>query len=237
MLRQGKKPVVYLDQNWISEITKSQIIGRSSQNRAFYSHLSSALHTGVSESKFACPTSEFHHTEASFNPNLRAPISFVVGTLSRGLSFNSYIEVNHKQLLTAALEFAGQDVPSTPWWHIPFNRDPDALAQESPALSSGEHPIMIDYMKEVRSMRDGPQTSDYREFKRYRRSEGLSYEDEVKFGRIQIFEEQHLSPAKAIAQRRFMTSDWEQIYGVVALQSLCRYKELRTIWVKEFASS
>ena len=95
MPRRGNKPVVYLDQNWVSEITKSQIIGRSSKDKAFYNRLSSALHTGESEGKFACPTSEFHHTEASFNPNLRTAIPFIASALSRGLSFNLYIHVSH----------------------------------------------------------------------------------------------------------------------------------------------
>lgn len=229
MPRRGKKPVVYLDQNWISEITKSQIIGRSSKDDAFYSHLSSVLHTGVSEGKFACPTSDFHNKEASFNPNLRTAIPFVACALSHGLSFNSFIHINHKQLVAAALEFAGQDVPSTPWWHIPFNRDPDTLLQWSPDLSNREHPIMIDYMKEVKRIRDGIQTFDYCDFKKHRRKQGLSYEDEVRFGRDQIFREQHIRPAEAIVQGRFKTSDWESIYSVVALQALCRYTELKII--------
>ena len=229
MLRQGKKPVVYLDQNWISEITKSQIIGRSSQNRAFYNRLSSALHAGVSEGKFACPTSEFHHTEASFNPNLRAPISFVVGTLSRGLSLNSYIDVNHKQLLTAALEFAGQDVPRTHWWHIPFNRDPDILVQQLPDFSSREHPIVVEYMKEVKQTRDGAQTSLSRKFKCEVWNEGHSYEEAVRLGRVQMFRELHFGVTDAVEQGFFKTSQYEPLFTEVGKEALRRYYELEWI--------
>ena len=229
MPRRGNKPVIYLDQNWISEITKSQIVGRFSKDDTFYSHLSSVLHTGVSEGKFACPTSEFHHTEASFNPNLRAPISFVVGTLSRGLSFNSYIEVNHKQLLTAALEFAGQDVPRTHWWHIPFNRDPDILVQQSPDFSSREHPIMVEYMKEVKQTRDSEQASLYRKFKSEAREEGHSYEEAVRLGRVQMFRELHFGVTDAVEQGFFKTSQYEPLFTEVGKEALRRYYELEWI--------
>ncbi len=229
MQRRGKKPIVYLDQNWISEITKSQIIGRLSKDSAFYSHLSSALHTGVSNGKFACPTSEFHHREASFSPKLRAPISFVVGTLSRGLSFNSYIHVNHKQLLAAASEFAGQDVPRTPWWYVPFNRDPDISVQQSPDISSREHPIMVEYSKEAKQTRDGIQTSLSRKFKGEVWKEGHSYEEAVRLGRVQMFRELHFGVTDAVQRGFFKTSQYEPLFTEVGKEALRRYYELEWI--------
>ena len=226
MPRRGNKPVVYLDQNWISEITKSQFIVRPNKDKAFYSRLSSVIHTGVSEGKLVCPTSEFHHTEASFNPDLRAAIPLAASALSRGLSFNSFIHVNHKQLLVAALEFSGQDVPSTPWWHIPFNRDPDTLVQWSPDLSNREHPTLIDYAEETKQLRDGIQNSLYRKFKSEVRKEGHSYEDAAKFGRIQIFRELHFGLTDAIEQGIFRTSQYEPLFSGEGREALRRYDEL-----------
>ena len=229
MQRRGEMPVVYLDQNWMSETTKSQIVGRPNRDKAFYSQLSSALHSGVSEGKFVCPTSEFHHTEASFNPDLRAAIPLVASALSRGLSFNSYIHVNHKQLVAAASEFAGQDVPSTPWWHIPFNWDPDAPAQWSPDLSNREYPIMIDFAEETKQIRDGLQTTLYRKFKNEVRKEGRSYEEAVELGRIQIFRELHFGVADATEQGFFKAHRFGQLYSSEGPEALGRYNELEMI--------
>ena len=229
MERQGRRPVVYLDQNWLSEITKAQIVGQPSKDKPYFGHLFSAIHARVSQSKLVCPTSDFHDTEASFSSELRAPIGYVSRSLSQGLSFNSWFQICHNQLVQAALEFVGQESPRAPWWRIPFNWDPAIPIQEAPDISKSEHPVMLEYMKEVKSIRDGPQTSLSREFKEERQRKNRCFEDEVDFGRIQIFRELHISPAEGVVQGIFGGYDAEPVFGLVALQAIGRFRQLKTI--------
>lgn len=233
MQRQGRRPVVYLDQNWLSEITKAQIVGQPCQDKPYFGRLFSAINAGASEGNLVCPTSDFHDTQASFNPELRAPIGYVSRTLSHGLSFNSWIKISHNQLVQAALGFAGQEVPSAPWWHIPFNTDPTILMQREPDISKSEHPIMVEYMEEVKSIRDSIQTSLSRDFKRERNRKNRSYEDEVEYGRIQIFRELHISPAEGVSDGLFSKYVAEPIFGLVAIQASERLRDLQKICDKD----
>ena len=229
MQRRGNKPVVYLDQNWLSDITKSRIIGEEVQDTSYFRNLSTALHTGVSEGRFVCPTSEFHSTEASFSLRLRTPIPFVASALSRSLSFNSYVHVNHNQLVLASLEFAGQDLPTIPWWQTPFNKDPDALEQWVPDLNDKERPLMIAFAEEAKGIRDNIQTSLYRRFKNEAWREGHSYEKAVKLGLIQIFRELHFGVVDATDRGLFKTYKFGQLYSSEGPEVLRRYKEIEMI--------
>lgn len=230
MPRRGNKPIVYLDQNWISEITKAHIEGWTGTHKPYVSQLSLAIQGGVAEDNFVCPTSDFHDTEASFSQKLKDSIWKTSRALSRDLSFNSWIQVNHKQLVEAALGFAGQDIPDSPWWYVPFNRDPDIPARSLPIHHIRVHLSVEVYMEEVKRIRDGIQTSDYRKFKENRKKEGLSYEDELAYGITQLFREHHVGPIVAISQGRFKLSEWESLFHSVALQAVNRYKELETIF-------
>ncbi len=229
MQKRGSKPVVYFDQNWLSEIARAQTIVRSNQSTSFFRLLSSAIHRGVSEGKMVCPTSTFHRSESSFSTQLRAPLLFVAEWFSRGLTFNSWVPINHNQLVRASLEFVGLDFSLHPWWQVPFNRSPDATVQFSQVIKNEEHPIAIDYSVEHRSLRDGKQTSNHREFKKDRVEAGLSYKDEVEYGRHQIFRELHQTPVEAMTKGRLTTSDWELLYQVIGLQAFTRFTNLVAI--------
>ena len=159
MKRRGSKPVVYLDQNWISNITKAHEESDTFSEKDYYMGLFSAIQEGVTNNRFVCPTSSFHESEASYGSRVKDSLWYVARLLSRELSFNSSIQVNQQQLLEAAAEFAKQDLPDTPWWTIPFNRDPDTQ-MDGLAENTIEVHISIDELVELhKSHRDGIQTS------------------------------------------------------------------------------
>ena len=131
MLRQGSKPIVYLDHNWLSEITKAHIDGKRSVDRTYFLELAKVLQEGVASDRFAVPTSHFHEDEGSLSSELDESLQSVANTLGHGLIFNPYHDISHEQLKEAAMSFAGLDIPDRPWWAIPFNRDPDRPATDS----------------------------------------------------------------------------------------------------------
>ena len=60
----GKKPVIYLDQNWLSEIAKAHLGSKTSIDRSYLLELSHIIEQGVSEDRFVCPSSHFHESES-----------------------------------------------------------------------------------------------------------------------------------------------------------------------------
>ena len=237
MQRRGEKPIVYLDQNWISEISKSRISGREDQDKPYFNKLFTTLNRGVTEGKFVCPTSQFHFSESAFIPKLRKPIGDVASKLSRGLSFKLSSEINHDQLLLAALELAELDAPSVDWWDIPFNRDPDGPLPGTTVGDMGESVLSDEITRDWKRLRDGPQTSDYRTHKKVRASVGLSYEGEVAYGLSQLFMELYFGPLIAVAYRNIWqpSSNDEAFmmqleYHSNAVMSINKYVELDRIF-------
>ena len=164
--RQGSKPVVYLDQNWISNITKAHEESDMFSEKDYYMSLFSAIQKGVTRYRFVCPTSSFHESEAAYGSRVKGSLWYVARLLSRKLSFNSSIEINHRQLIEAASEFAKQDLPDTRWWTIPFNRDPDTKMEAPPEISVEVHLSMDELHTEGKRLRDGIQTSLYKNLRR-----------------------------------------------------------------------
>ena len=160
--------------------------------------LFSAIQEGVTNDRFVCPTSSFHESEASYGSRVKDTLWYVDRLLSRDLSFNSSIEINHQQLIEATAEFANLNLPDIPWWAIPFSRDPDAKMEAPPEFSVEVHISMDELHTENKRLRDGIQTSLYQEFKKERQQHNLSYESEIDYGRKQLFVEGYIGPLMAI---------------------------------------
>ena len=158
MQRRGERPVVYLDQNWLSEITKAHIDGWTGKDTPYFEKLSSAIQSGVNKDRFACPTSTFHTSEASFSSKVKDSLRGVAEELGHGLVFNSHIDISHMQLVEAALEFSEQDSLRTPWWRVPFNREPYALASNFPSRGISVYLTLEAWAEEEKRLRDIIQT-------------------------------------------------------------------------------
>jgi hypothetical protein len=119
-----KKKVIYLDQNFVSNMAKAP----SKPGLGPYERLFETLLRLVEGNVIACPTSEFHEREALYCKDevLRSDIQRVTFRLSRGLGFCEWSEILNIQTIRAAYRYTRNDWPGTDLgWEEAFQRDPD----------------------------------------------------------------------------------------------------------------
>ena len=227
----GNKPVIYLDQNWISEITKAHLSSGTSMDRCYYLKLSHVIQQGVAQDKFVCPTSNFHESESTRSFELNTDLRSVDNTLSRGLSFNSHLDISHDQMLQAASAFAGVDFPSEHWWRIPFNRDPDTPDSVLPRSLAGLEVFLTSYemVDEERRVRNQVSAPTYQTYKDLRKGFNLSYPGEVEFSMRQLFRESYVALDEAIPLLGETPPGWDAFHWMTALQQQQRLMEIKQI--------
>ena len=226
--RHGNKPVVYLDQNWLSEITKAYLGPETGIDRSYFLELSHVIQQGVARDRFVCPTSYSHLDESSLSSRLNTDLRSVDNTLSRGISFNSHVDISHEQLLQAASAFARINVSSENWWRIPFNRDPDTSASMQPCSAGGMEVFltsaeMVDESRRVRNLVSGPL---YHNYKEHRKRSNLSYPDEVKFNMVQLLRESYVGLDKGISLLGETPPGWEAFHWMTVHNQELRFEEI-----------
>lgn len=163
----GKKPVIYLDQNWMSNIAKAHFGQGRNDEQQYFSNLFEVLSVGVAKNRFVCPTSEFHEYEASLGSRVKDTLWRVTGRLSRRLSFNDFFLVIHRQLRQAISEFVGRNSVDDPWWFTPFNKDPDIPIPESDPYFYIVHiPLTAEYWRGEKRLRYDVRTPLHHEYKK-----------------------------------------------------------------------
>ncbi len=211
----GDKKIVYLDQNWLSDMAKAvRLESASSVNREYFTELYNVVLEATADDKVICPTAPMHTTESNFDAKRRADFLSVDNTISRGLSFNESDQISHDQLIMAASAFAGTEQANTPWWWIPFNRDPDVADSALPRPSSGIEVFVAfeAWVNEERRMRNQIGAPLYRKYKDARKALKLSYQDEVKFSRRQLFHEGHFGIAEALSLAGDVPAGFDVLY-------------------------
>jgi len=116
------KHIIYLDQNFISNIAKAA----SKPDLATYVQIAETLREKADV--IACPTSEFHNTETLYSGDeeLRRAIRQVIFDLSRGLGFRDSFDILEAQTKSAIQEYFGNHAqPPVPGWSEAFTSDPD----------------------------------------------------------------------------------------------------------------
>ena len=224
----GSKPIIYLDQNWLSEITKAYLPNSRSQDNPYFQELFGVILDGVTNDRFATPMSDFHESEGSLSSELYAHLRSVDNALSRGLTFNRSFDISHAQLRSAASSFAGVELPSVPWWHVPFNRDPDIPDKELEPRKAGMevYSRLISLIDEQRRLRNEAEAVMYKDHKEKRRSVGLSFEDEVRFSKELLLWEGYLGVRQALNVPGVTSSDWDVMYQSVAANREGQWKEI-----------
>ncbi len=125
----GAHVIVYLDQNYLSNMAKARLGSIEDKNLAeFWSSLFDELKTAVLTDKIACPASEFHTTEAMFDKRLEESIRQVIDELSWGLEFHQREDILETQISGAALTFLGKNGGIKETWATAFESDPCAPA-------------------------------------------------------------------------------------------------------------
>ena len=227
----GSKPIIYLDQNWLSEITKALLPNKRSQDKTYFQELFGVIQNGVTSDKFVTPMSDFHESESSLSSELDAYLRSVDNILSRGLTFNEWFGIGHVQLMSAALLFAGAELPAMPWWQIPFNRDPDIPDGELGSRKAGMEVYirMTSLIDEWRRLRNESEAPMYRDYKEARKSVGLSFEGEFVFSKAQLLWEGYFGVRQAIAVPGVTLPDWDVMYQGVATHREQQWREIQWI--------
>ena len=229
--QRGRKKIVYIDQNWLSDITKAHLDGYARVDKGYFTELFKVMQEAIAEDKIVFPTSPLHESESNFSSRLSAELKSMDNGLSRGLSFNYSHEICDRQLLEAASKFVGVDTPEEPWWKTPFNRDPDLPENTFPRAQNMLEVFLHiqEYVNEQRRIRNEVAAPMYNQYKETRTEYNLSYHDEVKFGRIQLFHEHYFAFDKAESVLEQEIGNWRPIHSTVAHERQQRLVELAKV--------
>ena len=229
--QRGRKKIVYLDQNWLSDMTKAHLDGGARVDKGYFTELFKVMQSAIAEDKIVCPTSPLHESESNFSSKLSTDLKSMDNGLSRGLSFNYSHEICDRQLLEAASKFAGVDTPDEPWWQIPFSRDPDLPDSKFPrAMSPLEVFLTVQlHVNEKRRVRNKVAAPIYEQYKETRAERSPSYCDEVEFSRIQLFCEHFYVFANAEQILKQASPLWESMVPTIRRERQLRLVELAKI--------
>ncbi len=131
--------IVYLDQNYLSNMAKARIGSIKDKDEAIFWHsLFNDLKKAVLADKIACPESEFHSTEAQYDKRLEDAIIGTIKELSWGLQFHSWKSILESQIENSARTFLGQQLDESEWWATAFQSDPHAPVESRMEDIGGE---------------------------------------------------------------------------------------------------
>jgi len=122
-----KKKIVYLDTNFVIDLTKARLglmqdPGR--QMRSLYSRLASL----VRHNKVVCPYGVFHDAESELSTNLRDEIRGTIGLLSGGIHWRHWQTILDSQVVPALYKYCGKEEEVQPCdWREAFYQDPDEV--------------------------------------------------------------------------------------------------------------
>lgn len=120
----SKKLTIYLDQNFISEIAKSESNKKVNPD---FRRLYKILQKGVQDEKVVIPRSFFHDIETSIATSIKDAIRKYQGFLGQ-LPLNDDNTIKNYQIVSAAKRFLGEDVDKEDWsWG--FGKNPDKRLQ------------------------------------------------------------------------------------------------------------
>ena len=226
--QRGQKKVVYLDQNWLSEMAKAHLDGDVRVDKTYFTELFQAIQRAIAEDKIVCPTSPLHESESNLSPRLNVDLRSMDYAISRGISFSPSAEICDKQLLEAASNFVGVQLPTAPWWRTPFNRDPD-LPDSTFARAQSTLEVFLTVQRlvdEDRRIRNEVTAPMYKQYKDGRAERNLPYPDEVEFSRFQLFREHYFVFDNAESVLKESCSDWDIVHSIVFRERQLRLTEL-----------
>lgn len=121
----GSHAVIYLDQNYLSNMAKAHF--GSSMNKGegeFWSSLFNGLKRAILADKVACPELEFQRDEAEFDKRIEYAVWQVICELSLGLEFLPWETILELEIEDAAFKFLGKNSPRRRSWQSAFKSNP-----------------------------------------------------------------------------------------------------------------
>jgi len=192
------KPILYLDQNFASNLAKVESLPEwKDPESEFYRELLDLLRSRILGDRLACPTSSFHRHESEQGARVRDFVWRTVEELSYGLSLRAFTDILYDQIAAAARAFCKLPQPDVLPWMVAFNRDPQEPIHRLPEppkirvhLSSPKE--LVEYDWETK----GIVADIYGTFKQSRTGKSRTFEDELGFQKAQTLWEIFL-PAEA----------------------------------------
>ena len=137
--------IVYLDQNYLSNMAKAQHGYITNENEAiFWGSLFDDLKRVVLVDRVACPEAEFHLIEAKYDKRLLKPIIEVIKTLSGGLQLRPWKNILETQIENAARQFLGKQPEKRNDWSIAFESNPKSKYMDR--IQDIKHAKIINYI-------------------------------------------------------------------------------------------
>lgn len=165
-----KKLVIYLDQNFISNIVKS-LNGTELQE---YFTLHEILKAGITRRKFVCAVSLFHLEESVLDSRLEQKIRRYIGSFEQIL-FKPELVIQINQVVNAAMSFLKLSVfPKIEMWEEAFFANPDN-EKESWDISSIPPTASGDYIRATHKRT----VEQMNELKRAIRKETVSFNEQL----------------------------------------------------------
>jgi hypothetical protein len=190
------KQILYLDQNFLSNLAKVEnILDWKDPQRGYYERLLYVIRAKVNQNRLACPTSPSQREESEQSNRIKGIVWPLVEELSHGLSFQHPIQIFNNQIVLAAYTYCGKEPPRVPTWAVAFNKDPhesiEPVAGPGKVLVHLESPEeLIGKYRDVKALINDV----YYEFKATRRGGSDSFIQEVDRLKYQILLEAFLPP-------------------------------------------
>lgn len=191
-----QKTLVYLDQNYISNIAKAlHLEGWKDPGAPYYRDLSELLWALTVDGKLLSPAAPFHEQEAGHGARVRNIVWHVSRQLSCQTSFLSWTALHFGEIEAAAKAYAdGGNAEELSVSQV-FNSDPDRSLSEK-ELSPGLM-VKLHYSNEFHSWEssvNATAAAQYAAYKHERVSRRLSFEDEVEAQKLNLIEEVFMPP-------------------------------------------
>jgi len=144
-LESRKKLILYLDQNFLSDIEKAASESKDDIRLKKFEDLGKLITKLVKEEKVICPISSYHSQESPIK--FRKPILDQAFNFSWDLHFRTELDLRLHQIADSCVDFFGVRnlVPPSEWWEISFGVNPDL-----PNSSRGRGNIFIHVRRDIK---------------------------------------------------------------------------------------
>ena len=154
-----KKIIIYLDQNFISDIAKLSLKEKKNKINPILEKLFNTIKEGVDEEKFLSPDSWIHAVETAKenNPELKNAIFDHQGYIGQ-VSLNPNWEIEDAQFINALLDYFGIKREKRDDWHLAFRENPNKRIENfkihvrMPDLGLGKLPkAQVEILQQIRA--------------------------------------------------------------------------------------
>lgn len=138
------KTIIYLDQNYLSNLTKARLKSNDHPNyRQLYDLLCEAVHANV----IVCPASPSHYNESQMDSR----VEDFYGTLEelcRGVEFHYFEQIVHAQATAALYRHLGISQPPQPDWKTAFKSNPHSpFDGKIERINRSGHALLIEQLR------------------------------------------------------------------------------------------